>query len=109
MGLIKDIWELIKSAAKKRPASDLVALQQMYRGMVEDLRKELDERRRQMEVIKLNDPAKTLEVDECIRREEKLGQELIKAWQEIKDLQGQLVFTRKELDTLKKKHRSMYE
>lgn len=95
MGLIKDIWELIKSAAKKRPASDLVALQQMYRGMIDDLQKELAERRRQMEVIKFNDPGKSSEVDECIRREEKLGQELINAWREITDLKGQLIFYEK--------------
>lgn len=95
MGLIKDIWELIKSAAKKRPASDLVALQQMYRGMVEDLQKELAEQKRQIELYKRNQPENGIEMDEWIQREEKLGQELIKAWREITDLKGQLIFYEK--------------
>lgn len=109
MGVVKDIWDLIRSALKKRPASDLVSLQTMYRGMIEDLQSELAERRKEMEAFKLMNPDKSKEAEECMKREEKLGHDLIEAWREIRDLQGQLIFTRKELDRLKQKHRSMYE
>ncbi len=92
-----------------KPATDSISWNDAYRKHIDYLKKELDEKIKEIETYKAKHPENGKEYDIWRAEAEASYLTQIRLLEENRNLKERVIFLEAELTRVKKKHRSMYE